>query len=123
MPKFPEGKELLLTDMVDTRGIQYSHRHRRISIPLVCEYTLAPCTKGKSDLWKHFILRKRKTDGRIEADVAVCKQCNSIVKLAGGTANMSTRRKRHHPLLLLGSPMGNKRTADTLVRISQYKMT
>ena len=26
---------------------------------------------------------------------------------------MSPPMKRHHPLLLLGSPVGNKRTADT----------
>ena len=36
------------------------------------EYTLAPSIKGKSDLWEHFNLRKRKTDCLIAADVAVC---------------------------------------------------
>ena len=42
VPKFPEGKELLI-NMVDTREI---------------EYTLVPNTKGKSDLWKQFSLYK-----------------------------------------------------------------
>ena len=57
--KFPEGNELLI-NMADTHEI---------------EYTLVPNTKGKSDLWKHFNLQKRKTDGGMDADV--CKQCNS----------------------------------------------
>ena len=43
------------------------------------EYTLVPNTKGKLDLWKHFSLRKRKTDGQIDADVAVFKQGNFVV--------------------------------------------
>ena len=60
---------------------------------------------------------KRKTDGRVDADVAVRKRCNSVVKPAGGTSNMSTHMKCHHPLLLPGSPVGYKRKADTLVRI------
>ena len=104
MLKFPEEEERLPIKMSDTREI---------------EYTLVPNTKGKSDLWKHFDLRKRKTDGRMDADV-VCKQCSSVVKLAGGTSNMTTHMKRHHSSLLLGSPVGNKRKADMLVRISQY---
>ena len=48
------------------------------------EHTLAPTTKGKSDEWKHFRPRKRKRDGQIDADVAVCKQSNFVVKRAGG---------------------------------------
>ena len=44
------------------------------------EYTQVPNTKGKSDLWKHFNLRKRKTGGQIDAAVAVCKQFRSFVK-------------------------------------------
>ena len=34
------------------------------------EYILVPNTKGKSYLWKHFDLLKRKTDGRTDANVA-----------------------------------------------------
>ena len=48
------------------------------------EYTLFPNTKEKSDLWKHFNLRKRKTKGRTGAAVVVCKQRESVVRLAGG---------------------------------------
>ena len=84
------------------------------------KYTLVPNTKEKSDLWKHFSLHKQKTDGRINADIAVCKQCSSIVTLARGTSNMSTHVKHHHPQLLFGSPVGNKRKANTLAHISWY---
>ena len=97
VPKFPEGKEkkLLLINMADTSEI---------------EYTLVPNTKGKSDLWKHFNLRKRKTDSRIDADVAIFKPlCNSVVKRVGGTSNMSRHRKRHHhPLSLLWITCGEQ---------------
>ena len=71
------------------------------------------------DLWICFNLLKWKTDGWTDAVVAVREQCNSVVKLTRGTSNMSTHTKHHHPLLLLGSSVGNKRKADTLVRISQ----
>ena len=81
VPKLPERKEHLI-NMSNTREI---------------EYTLVPNTKGKVDLWKHFGLRKQKTDGYIDTDVGACKQCNSVVKLAGGTSNMSTHMKLHHP--------------------------
>ena len=94
MSKFLEGKELLPINMSDTREI---------------EYTQVPNTKGKSDLWKHFNLRKRKTGGQIDAAVAVCKQFRSFVKHAGGTSNIAMLMKRYHPLLLHGSPVGNKR--------------
>ena len=57
-----------------------------------------PNTKGKSDLWKHFNLLEQDTDDRIDADVAVYKQCSSVVKCAGGTSNMSKHTERQHPL-------------------------
>ena len=99
--------ELSLTDMSDTCEIKYA---------------LVPNTNGKSDLWKHFNLHKQKTDGQIDADAAVCKQCSSNVKLAGGASksNKSTHMKHHHPLLLLGSPVVTELKADMLVCISWY---
>ena len=87
MPKFPDGEEFLLISMVDTPEI---------------EYTLVPNTKEKSDLWKHFNLHERKTDGWIDAAVVVCKHCNSVVKLAGGTSVMSTHEAL--PFLIVASP-------------------
>ena len=57
------------------------------------KYTLVPNSKGKSDLWKYFNLSKKKTNGQINMDVAVCKQCNSIVKLAGGASDISMQAR------------------------------
>ena len=90
MPKFPEGKELFLMNMADTREI---------------EYILVQNTKWKSDLWKNVNLRQQKRDGQIDADVAVCKQCDSVVKLAGGISNMSKHLERHHTLSSPWSPL------------------
>ena len=71
------------------------HTWSRVAYPPV------PNTKSKSDLWKHFSLRKQNTDGRIDVDVAVCKHRNSTVKPARGTSKISTHMKRNQLLLLL----------------------
>ena len=106
----PEGRALFLIKWVDTHEIEYT------LVPL-------PNTKGKSDQWKHFSLWKQNTASQLDADDVVWKQCNSIIKLAVITSNVSTHMKRHHPLLLLGSPVENKGMADILVHISRYTST
>ena len=40
----------------------------------------------------------RKTDGHIEQNIAVYFDCGVSVKLAGGTSNLQTHIRRHHPL-------------------------
>ena len=72
------------------------------------KYTLVPDTKGNSDLWKHFSLCKRKTDGRIDAAAAACKWCNSVVKFVGGALNMSVHVKHHHPFASHGYQSNNE---------------
>ena len=94
--KISEQKELVLIHMVDRREIRYVETY--------------------------FNLCQWKTDGQIEsiidADVAVCKQgAMPLKKCAGGTSNMSMHMRRHQPLLVLGSPVGNKRKADTLMSV------
>lgn len=84
------------------------------------ECTLVPNTTGKSDLRKHLNIKKQKTDGKFDADVAVCQQCSSIVKCVGSALSTSTHMKCHNPLLLFGAPAGNKQKANMLVCISQY---
>ena len=84
MPRTREGKELSLINMADAREI---------------EYTLVPNTKGNSDLWNHFNLRMRKTDGRTDTDVGVCKQCNSVVRLSEDTSNMSAYAAPPSPIV------------------------
>ena len=60
--------------------------------------TVVKNVRGKADVWRWFGLKKRKTDGQIEQNIAVCFHCGVSVKLAGGTSNLQTHIRRHHPL-------------------------
>ena len=62
------------------------------------DYTVVKNVRGKADVWRWFGLQKRKTDGHIEQNIAVCFDCGVSVKLAGGTSNLQTHIRRHHPL-------------------------
>ena len=62
------------------------------------DYTVVKNVRGKADVWRWFGLKKRKTDGHIEQNIAVCFDCGVSVKLAGGTSNLQTHIRRHHPL-------------------------
>ena len=62
------------------------------------DYTVVKNVRGKADVWRWFGLKERKTDGRIEQNIAVCFDCGVSVKLAGGTSNLQTHIRRHHPL-------------------------
>ena len=64
------------------------------------DYTVMKNVRGKADVWRWFGLKKRKTDGHIEQNIAVCFDCGVSVKLAGGTSSLQTHIKlrRHHPL-------------------------
>ena len=48
------------------------------------DYTVVKNVRGKADVWRWFGLKKRKTDGHIEQNIAVCFDCGVSVKLAGG---------------------------------------
>ena len=61
------------------------------------DYIVVKNVRGKADVWRWFGLKKRKTDGHIEQNIAVCFDCGVSVKLAGGTSNLQTHI-RHHPL-------------------------
>ena len=45
------------------------------------DFVVVANTKGKADIWRHFWLKKRKRDGTILDKVAVCKTCNSTIRL------------------------------------------
>ena len=62
------------------------------------DYTVVKNVRGKADVWRWFGLKKRKTDWHIEQNIAVCFDCGVSVKLAGGTSNLQTHIRRHHPL-------------------------
>ena len=52
------------------------------------DFTVVPNLRGKSNIWNHFGLKKRKVDGQITDNVAICNSCQAEVKTGGGTSNM-----------------------------------
>ena len=65
------------------------------------DFTIVPYSKAKAAIWKHFGVRKRKADGSIVENVAICLTCQSAIKTGGsGTSNLTNHIKRHHPHLL-----------------------
>ena len=72
-------------------------------------------TKGKADIWRHFVLEKRKYDGTILDKVAVCKTCNSTIRLPvvlpiESAKRATTHLRRYHPQLLSSGSMQAKST-------------
>ena len=60
--------------------------------------------RAKADIWKHFGVKKRKSDGSfVEPSFAFCLTCKSGIKLGGGTSNLQQHVCRHHPQLLSSS--------------------
>ncbi|XP_069107328.1 E3 SUMO-protein ligase ZBED1-like [Argopecten irradians] len=73
-------------------------------------YELISNRRAKSDIWRHFALKKRKCDGLIEESVAVCRTCDVSVKCTGGgISNLVSHVCRHHPMMITpkakGGPM------------------
>ncbi|XP_069114244.1 E3 SUMO-protein ligase ZBED1-like isoform X1 [Argopecten irradians] len=52
-------------------------------------------TKGKSKIWEHFSLKE--VEGKIVKDTVSCNTCNQDVKNPGGTTNMFSHVRLHHP--------------------------
>ena len=77
------------------------------------EFKLIRNERGKSAMWLRFGQKKRISDGKIETDLAVCFHCNSEVKVSGGTTNMTTHVRRHHPAMLTKTP-GEKKSLQTV---------
>ena len=48
------------------------------------EFDIVKNERGKSEIWKHFGVKKMKVDGSIEDSTAVCFSCQSSVKTGGG---------------------------------------
>ena len=62
------------------------------------DFEIVKNTRAKSDIWRYFGLKKRKLDQQIEEHVAVCRECHATVRCTGGgTSNLSTHVRRHHP--------------------------
>ena len=84
------------------------------------DYTVVKNVRGKADVWRWFRLKKRKTDGHIEQNIAVCFDCGVSVKLAGGTSNLQTHIRRHHPLK---QAVGSKSVVQAEASTSQSTVT
>jgi len=61
------------------------------------DFIVVKNNRGKSDIWQHFGLKKKISDGKVETQIAICFHCQSSVKLAGGTSNIAFHMRRHHP--------------------------
>ena len=61
------------------------------------DYLVVKNSKAKSEIWKHFGLKKRKSDGEIETNIAVCYLCDGTVKYSGGTSNLNAHMRVYHP--------------------------
>lgn len=67
------------------------------------DFEIVNNTKAKSDVWRHFGLKKRKSDSTIVEGIAVCHHCNMTPKTSGGgTTNLVTHLRRHHPSINVG---------------------
>ena len=62
-------------------------------------YELVKNLKGKSKVWSHFSLKRKKETYEIAENVAVCDRCHTLVKYSGGTTNLTTHLERHHKIL------------------------
>lgn len=56
--------------------------------------------RGKASIWHHFGLQKHKTSSVITPNIAVCYRCDAVVKCSGGTTNLVTHNRRHHPMII-----------------------
>ena len=62
------------------------------------DFTIVPYSKAKAAIWKHFGVRKRKADGSIVENVAICLTCQSAIKTGGGTSNFHKPHQKTPPI-------------------------
>ena len=61
------------------------------------DFSIFTNAKGKSAVWEHFGLIKRPGEKQFEENAAACNICLVIVRGSGGTTNLATHLRRHHP--------------------------
>ncbi len=61
------------------------------------DFEIVKNPKGKAAFWTHFGLKRMKKDGSLVENFAVCRKCRAEVKYSGGTTNLSSHIRRHHP--------------------------
>lgn len=70
------------------------------------EYEIVTNVKARSGVWRHFGLVRYKDTRTFEDHVAVCRHCRQFVKSAGGTTNLTSHLRRHHPAVLPPMSLG-----------------
>ena len=68
------------------------------------EFCVVRNVHAKSSVWKHFSLKKSIAEGEIIKNIAVCDKCGADVKYSGGTTNLVTHLRRHHPSSSTATP-------------------
>ena len=85
------------------------------------DFELIENERAKSKIWAEFNLKKRKSTGKIEDGIAVCKKCKMDIRYSGGTTNLNTHLTRHHKINLQqgASKSGTSLTAATVSTVEQ----
>lgn len=80
--------------------------------------------KGKSKVWSHFSLKRKKETNEIAENVAVCDRCHTLVKYSGGTTNLTTHLERHHKILKTSASQSSGAVSGTssFVKTEQPKV-
>ena len=80
--------------------------------------------KGKSKVWSHFSLKRKKETKEIAENVAVCDRCHTLVKYSGGTTNLTTHLERHHKILKTSASQSSGAVSGTssFVKTEQPKV-
>jgi hypothetical protein len=77
------------------------------------EFDLIKFSKGKAEVWTYFKVKQHKLSKQIIDNVAVCVKCGVEVKCPGGTSNLTSHVRRHHPQLLCKSQPGTESVKQT----------
>ena len=81
------------------------------SVRMSEEFEIIANPRGKSAIWMHFGLKRKKEDGEVYTGVAVCKKCKMEVKNSGGTTNLNTHLERHHKVKVDGRSASSQPTS------------
>ena len=72
----------------------------KMANPGSIDFTVVKNEKGKASIWTYFGLKKIKSTGKIEPNIAICRKCDQAIKYSGGTTNLATHLRRHHAAIL-----------------------
>ena len=77
------------------------------------EFDIIKFFKGKAEVWLYFSVKQHKVSKRVIDNVAVCLKCGVEVKCPGGTTNLTSHVRCHHPQLLSKTQSGAETIKET----------